>query len=133
MLERAAEDLRNFHNQARTNYGSYVAARRGPLKRTKETSAYVGVSPDTQKSRPPPKRQTSRRQLHYAQGALTKYENSKVLSVQYHKFDKGSSQEMSGQQGSACSSSAVQTSSRSALPLLTVTEPLPLQECINSE
>ena len=71
-LERAAEDLRDFHSQARRNYQRLLAAHRGSLKRPKETSASVGVSPDTQKSRPAPKRQTARRHLHFALGKYTR-------------------------------------------------------------
>ena len=67
-LERATEDLKKFRSIASTSYEIFVALKRGPLKRTKETSAYSGVSPDTEKSRPPPKRQLSRRQLNFEEG-----------------------------------------------------------------
>ena len=63
-LERAAEDLVNFRSQAVESYRALQPAR-GPLKRTKESSAQVGVSPDTVKARPPSKKQLSRRQLDF--------------------------------------------------------------------
>ena len=49
-LEKAAEDLENFGSQVTPSY--VHVARRGELKRTKETSSSVGVSPDTAKNRP---------------------------------------------------------------------------------
>ena len=58
---------------------------------------------------------------------------SKELNVQCQNCDKGSSQEMSEEQSSVCSPSVVQISSLFFLPLLTATEPLPLQECVKSE
>ena len=51
----------------------------------------------------------------------------KELHVKCQNCDKGSSQEMSEGQNSVCSPSVVQISSQSSLPLLTATEPLPLQ------
>ena len=58
-LEKAAEELTDFRKLASDNYQSFLP--RPSLKCTKETSAMVGVSPDTQKARPPPKRFTTRR------------------------------------------------------------------------
>lgn len=58
-LEKASEELSDFRKLARDSYQSFLP--RSSLKRTKETSAMVGVSPDTQKARPPPKRLTTRR------------------------------------------------------------------------
>ena len=73
-MKRAAEDLRDFRSQARRNYQRLLAAHMGPLKRTKETSASVGISPDTEKSRPAPMKQTARRCFHFAQGKYTERE-----------------------------------------------------------
>ena len=58
-LEKASEELSDFRKLAHDSYQSFLP--RPSLKRTKETSAMVGVSPDTQKARPPPKRITTRR------------------------------------------------------------------------
>lgn len=63
-LERAIEDLRKFRNQTSETYKSLVLAR-GALKRTKESSASIGVSPDTLRSRPPSKKHLSQRQLDF--------------------------------------------------------------------
>jgi len=49
-LERAAEHLVNFRSQAVESY-KVLQPTRGPLKRTKESSAQVGVSPDTKPDR----------------------------------------------------------------------------------
>ena len=49
---------------------------RGPLKHTKETSACIGVSPDTEKFRPPSKKQLSRRQLSFEEGKMTIMHNT---------------------------------------------------------
>ena len=54
-LEKAAEDLENFRSQANSSYIKLRTCRRGELKRTKETSSSVGISPDTAKNRPPSK------------------------------------------------------------------------------
>ena len=66
-LEKASEELVDFRKTASDNYQSFLP--RSSLKRTKETSAMIGVSPDTQKARPPPKRLTTRR-LDFGQSPL---------------------------------------------------------------
>ena len=66
-LERATEDLAKFRSQASEIYGSLVLAR-GGLKRTKESSASIGVSPDTLKVRPPSKKHLSQKQLDFTDG-----------------------------------------------------------------
>ena len=65
-LEKAAEELEDFRRQAARTY-TQLGLSRGELKRTKETSSAVGVSPDTEKSRPPSKK-LSRRRLDFEQG-----------------------------------------------------------------
>ena len=69
-LEKAAEDLENFRSLANSSYTKLHACRRGELKRTKETSSSVGVSPDTDRNRPASKRPLTQRRLDYthAQG-----------------------------------------------------------------
>ena len=62
-LEKAAEELENFRSEAKSLY-STLAMKRSELKRTKETSSSVGVSPDTLKTRPPSKK-LSRRHLDF--------------------------------------------------------------------
>ena len=57
-LENAAEDLVNFRELAKQSQ-SALKLWRGPLKRTKESSSDVGVSPDIYKARPPVKRCSS--------------------------------------------------------------------------
>ena len=66
-LEKAAEDLVNFRSQANSSYGKLLTCMRGELKRTKETSSSVGVSPDTSKNRPPSKRRLTQRRLEFTQ------------------------------------------------------------------
>ena len=66
-LEKAAEDLENFRSQASSSYNKLGTCRRGELKRTKETSSSVGISPDTAKSRPPSKRRLTQRRLDFTQ------------------------------------------------------------------
>ena len=56
-LERAASDLIAFKALAKASYA------RGPLKRTKETSGDVGVSPNTLRERPPTK--LARKRLNF--------------------------------------------------------------------
>ena len=63
-LERAAADLEQFKILASESYTALT--RRGPLKRTKESSGATGVSPDTLRVRPPPKR-LSQRHLNFEQ------------------------------------------------------------------
>ena len=90
-LERATEDLQEFRSIASNSYKILVALNRGPLKRTKETSACIGVSPDTEKSRPPPKRQLSRRQLNFEKGKTTScitMPQYKIMHVQCHNITK---------------------------------------------
>lgn len=70
-LERATEDLRKFRSQANEVYGSLVMAKTG-LKRTKESSGSIGVSPDTLKARSPSKKQLSQRQLDFGDGGFVK-------------------------------------------------------------
>ena len=48
-LEKAAEELEDFRTQASSNH-TILASTRRELKRIKETSASVGVSPDTAKT-----------------------------------------------------------------------------------
>ena len=72
-LEKAVKDLEEFRVQASETYGS-LAHTRGPLKRTKESSAVVGVSPDIAKARPPAKKQLSRRQLDFDHGKENEHE-----------------------------------------------------------
>ena len=58
-LEKAVVELVAFRRQARESYNAFVTCRRGSGlagKRTKESSAAVGVSPNTAKDRPPAKR-----------------------------------------------------------------------------
>ena len=57
-LEKAAADLAAFKHLARSSYDN-----RGVLKRTKNTSDEVGVSPDTVRERPRPK--AARKRLHF--------------------------------------------------------------------
>ena len=66
-LERSAEDLKQFKILARDSYRTLSS--RGSLKRTKESSG-GGVSPDTVRVRPPPKRLTQR-QLSFAPSELS--------------------------------------------------------------
>ena len=54
--KRSVEDLRQFKTLARQNYNTLSS--RGTLKRTKESSGVTGVSPDTMRVRPPPKKLT---------------------------------------------------------------------------
>ena len=54
-LEKAAEELEDFRTQASSNH-TILASTRRELKRTKETSTSVGMSPDTAKSRPASKK-----------------------------------------------------------------------------
>ena len=68
-LERAAEELNDFRLQAHRTYQE-LGLRRRDLKRTKETSSAVGVSPDTAKSRSPPKK-LYQRHLDFEQGKCT--------------------------------------------------------------
>ena len=67
-LERSAEDLRLFKITARESYTNLLV--RGGLKRTKGSSGVTGVSPDTLRMRPPPKR-LSQRQLNFEQSQLS--------------------------------------------------------------
>jgi hypothetical protein len=64
-LERAASDLAAFKALAKATY----AIARGPLKRTKDTSGDVGVSPDTARERPRTK--LARKRLHFPSKATT--------------------------------------------------------------
>ena len=59
-LERAAEDLVDFHSQVSENDKILVLAR-GSLKRAKDAV----VSPDTIKAQPPPKKLLSQRKLDF--------------------------------------------------------------------
>ena len=75
-LEKLAEDLRQFRILARDSYKTLSS--RGSLKRTKESSGVTGVSPDTVRVRPPPKRLTQR-QLNFAPSELSNsYPISKI-------------------------------------------------------
>ena len=56
-LEKAVEELAKFRRQAKS------VLRWGYLKRTKETSCFDGVSPDTAKSRPPYRNHVDSRNL----------------------------------------------------------------------
>ena len=55
-LEKAIVDLRDFRRQAQESYRTFMLAQVRSLKRTKQSSADVGVSPDTAKARPPSKK-----------------------------------------------------------------------------
>ena len=57
-LKNTAEDLVDFRELAK-RCQSALKLQRGPLKRTKESSSDLGVSPDIIKARPPVKRSTS--------------------------------------------------------------------------
>ena len=67
-LEKAGTDLENFRVQARESRKSLLSE--GSLKRRKESSGNIGVSPDTLRERPSSKRHLSRRQLDFSQGML---------------------------------------------------------------
>ena len=56
IIENAAQDLVDFRSLARGSYSALLA--RGILKRVKDRSGDVGVSPDIAKARPPAKTQT---------------------------------------------------------------------------
>lgn len=58
LLEKAAEDLVDFRDQARASQLLLRPPVRGPLKRTKESSGTF-VSPDTARARPTAKRQVT--------------------------------------------------------------------------
>ena len=71
-LERAAQDLDTFRKLASESYSVLLSRAsgeentvrlpgRGGLKRTKESSGTLGVSPDTVKARPPLKRHLAKR------------------------------------------------------------------------
>ena len=81
-MEKAAEDLENFRSQASSSYTKLRSCRRGELKRTKETSSSVGVSPDTAKNRPQSKRRLTQRRLDFTQSKETNkhyyYNNNKI-------------------------------------------------------
>ena len=75
-LERSAEDIKQFKILARDSY--ITLSSRGSLKRTKESSGVTGVSPNTVRVRPPPKRLTQR-QLSFAPSELSDtYSKSKI-------------------------------------------------------
>lgn len=63
-LEKAAEDLVDFWHQAKSACTVLFGQGR-QLKRRKETSSMLGVSPDTARNRPPSKKPLPRRQLEY--------------------------------------------------------------------
>ena len=79
-LEKASEELSEFRKLASDSYQSFLP--RPLLKRTKETSAMVGVSPDTQKARPPPKRLTIRR-LDFGQTSSAGEKMNVILAVHF--------------------------------------------------
>ena len=58
-LETAVTDLADFKQLAKDSYATSFS--RGPLKRTKESSGEIGVSPETSKARPPLKRLTTKK------------------------------------------------------------------------
>ena len=64
-MEKAAEDLKTFRSQANISYTKVRTYRSGELKRTKEISGSVGISPDTAKNRPPAKRRLTQRHLDF--------------------------------------------------------------------
>ena len=76
-LEKAVEELTDFRCMANSSF-STMSIQRGQLKRTKETSSSIGVSPDTAKIRPPSKKHLSRRQLDFDQ---SEYTIVKILST----------------------------------------------------
>ena len=71
VLEKAAADLVEFQRQAKAVYDA-LCTTRGRLKRTKETSGLVGVSPDTAKARPHARRFLAGRLLDFRSGKLLK-------------------------------------------------------------
>ena len=75
-LEKAAEELEDFRRQVAHTY-TQLGLSRGELKRT---SSAVGVSPDTEKSRPPSKK-LFRRRLDFEQGKCM-YNNSVKIENQ---------------------------------------------------
>ena len=70
-LERSLEDLSNFKQLARSLQSAATLQEiRGPLKRTKNTaSSDIGLSPDTQRQRPPSK--LSRKRLSFESNIFT--------------------------------------------------------------
>ena len=63
-LERAADDLEKFKLMVR-DVNASISTRRH-LKRNKESSGVVNISPDTSKLRPASKRHLSRKQLDFS-------------------------------------------------------------------
>ena len=87
--EKSVEDLRQFKTLARESYKSLSS--RGPLKRTKESSGVAGVSPDTVKVRPPPKK-LIQRQLDFEQSQLSDCKAIKINDKnENQKYDQLSS------------------------------------------
>ena len=77
-LVKAAEELEEFKRQASRIYTEF-GLKRKDLKRTKETSSAVGVSPDTAMRRPPSKKR-SRRHLNFDdQGKCMEYNDFELL------------------------------------------------------
>ena len=126
-LEKAAEDLENFRSQANSSYSKLRTCRRGELKRTKESSGSVGISPDTAKNRPPSKRRLTQRRLDFTQ---SKKHKKKIIVLSYDMlFYTGPLQSpvVEPQLPQLKLSSLLS----SAVPpvCLTVAEPLPLHAC----
>ena len=74
ILENAAQDLVDFRSLAKDSYSALLA--RGTLKRVKDSSGEVGVSPDIAKARPPAKKQTmisSSKRLDFGQAHPCEY------------------------------------------------------------
>ncbi len=70
VLENAAQDLVDFRNQAKAAYIALLPSK-GAVKRVKESSGDVGVSPDIAKARPPSIRATIHsKRLHFGQSDI---------------------------------------------------------------
>ena len=66
-LEKAHSDLLLFKSQVKN---AEILLSKRPMKRTKETSGSIGVSPDTVRLRPLPKKPLTGRQLNFENGKL---------------------------------------------------------------
>ena len=78
-LERAAEDLEKFKLMVRDVNASIHTRRH--LKRHKESSGVVNISPDTSRLRPAPKRQLSRKQLDFSGNNNTIINNKTIIMI----------------------------------------------------
>ena len=137
VLEKAATDLAEFQRQAKAVYDA-LCTTRGRLKRTKETSGLVGVSPDTAKARPRAKRLLASRLLDFGSGKFPCTYYSLFNSLTYHAHTAPvtvttdhDTENPPAQKSSSTreAHSGLSTLLHSKLPpqVLTVTTPLPLQ------